>query len=206
MPGPYTYPGIYIEEIPSGVRTITGVSTSDTAFVDFFRRTGMVWGILILFFIIFYQLPDRFGQFGMIVEPVADQVDRIRMPLAEPAVILERPLDGMIERRAEQIFLVVEVIIDERRVDPGRLGDVLDRDRGKIAPREQTERGDHQLPRPLRQFRFRPRRRRIRRIGRIRQRRNGVASGLSHVGAPIVADFRSPWRGPARRRALISKS
>lgn len=38
MPGPYTYPGIYIEEIPSGVRTITGVSTSDTAFVDFFRR------------------------------------------------------------------------------------------------------------------------------------------------------------------------
>ncbi|HEV3468490.1 MAG TPA: phage tail sheath C-terminal domain-containing protein [Pyrinomonadaceae bacterium] len=38
MPGTYTYPGVYIEEIPSGVRTITGVSTSDTAFVDFFRR------------------------------------------------------------------------------------------------------------------------------------------------------------------------
>src|SRR5437773_4789629 len=28
-----TYPGVYIEEIPSGVRTITGVSTSTTAFV-----------------------------------------------------------------------------------------------------------------------------------------------------------------------------
>ncbi len=38
MPGTYTYPGLYIEEIPSGVRTITGVSTSDTAFVDFFAR------------------------------------------------------------------------------------------------------------------------------------------------------------------------
>ena len=38
MPGPYTYPGVYIEEIPSGVRTIVGVSTSNTAFVDVFRR------------------------------------------------------------------------------------------------------------------------------------------------------------------------
>jgi uncharacterized protein len=38
MPGTYTFPGVYIEEIPSGVRTITGVSTSDTALVDFFAR------------------------------------------------------------------------------------------------------------------------------------------------------------------------
>src|SRR5260370_38420832 len=34
----YTYPGVYIEEIPSGVHAITGVSTSNTAFVDFFAR------------------------------------------------------------------------------------------------------------------------------------------------------------------------
>jgi phage tail sheath protein FI len=34
----YTYPGVYIQEIPSGVHTITGVSTSNTAFVDFFPR------------------------------------------------------------------------------------------------------------------------------------------------------------------------
>jgi len=38
MPSAYTYPGVYVEEIPSGVRTITGVSTSNTAFIDFFRR------------------------------------------------------------------------------------------------------------------------------------------------------------------------
>jgi uncharacterized protein len=38
MPGTYTYPGVYVEEIPSGVRPITGVTTSDTAFVDFFAR------------------------------------------------------------------------------------------------------------------------------------------------------------------------
>jgi uncharacterized protein len=39
MPVAPTYPGVYVEEIPSGVRTITGVATSITAFVG---RT--VWG------------------------------------------------------------------------------------------------------------------------------------------------------------------
>ena len=41
MPSAYTYPGVYVEEVPSGVRTITGVSTSNTAFVDFFARGPM---------------------------------------------------------------------------------------------------------------------------------------------------------------------
>ncbi len=33
MPVTPTYPGVYIEEIPSGVRTIVGVATSITAFL-----------------------------------------------------------------------------------------------------------------------------------------------------------------------------
>jgi hypothetical protein len=33
MPVSPTYPGVYIEEVPSGVRTITGVATSITAFI-----------------------------------------------------------------------------------------------------------------------------------------------------------------------------
>ena len=33
MPVATTYPGVYVEEIPSGVRTITGVATSITAFI-----------------------------------------------------------------------------------------------------------------------------------------------------------------------------
>ncbi|MEO6979180.1 MAG: phage tail sheath C-terminal domain-containing protein [Mucilaginibacter sp.] len=33
MPVQTTYPGVYIEEIPSGVRTLTGVATSITAFI-----------------------------------------------------------------------------------------------------------------------------------------------------------------------------
>ncbi|MGD8649625.1 MAG: phage tail sheath C-terminal domain-containing protein [Desulfobacterales bacterium] len=38
MPITTTYPGVYIEEVPSGVRTIVGVATSVAAFVDFFER------------------------------------------------------------------------------------------------------------------------------------------------------------------------
>ena len=38
MPVKPTYPGVYIEEIPSGVRTIIGVATSVAAFVDSFQR------------------------------------------------------------------------------------------------------------------------------------------------------------------------
>jgi phage tail sheath protein FI len=38
MPVTVSYPGVYIEEIPSGVRSITGVATSITAFVGYTAR------------------------------------------------------------------------------------------------------------------------------------------------------------------------
>lgn len=38
MPVNPTYPGVYIEEVPSGVRTITGVATSITAFLGRAKR------------------------------------------------------------------------------------------------------------------------------------------------------------------------
>ncbi len=41
MPVTPTYPGVYIEEIPSGVRTIVGVATSIGAFVDYFPQGPM---------------------------------------------------------------------------------------------------------------------------------------------------------------------
>src|SRR6187402_2156311 len=37
MPVP-TFPGVYVEEVPSGARTITGVATAITAFVGRARR------------------------------------------------------------------------------------------------------------------------------------------------------------------------
>jgi len=41
MPVAPTYPGVYIEEVPSGVRTITGVATSVTAFIGYFSRGAL---------------------------------------------------------------------------------------------------------------------------------------------------------------------
>lgn len=38
MPATLTYPGVYIEEVPSGVRAITGVATSITAFIGRARQ------------------------------------------------------------------------------------------------------------------------------------------------------------------------
>src|SRR5215471_17281159 len=38
MPVAVSYPGVYVEEIPSGVRTITGVATSITTFVGWAAR------------------------------------------------------------------------------------------------------------------------------------------------------------------------
>jgi uncharacterized protein len=38
MPSALTYPGVYIEEIPSGVRTVAGVATSVTAFIGGARK------------------------------------------------------------------------------------------------------------------------------------------------------------------------
>jgi len=50
MPVAPTFPGVYIEEIPSGVRTIVGVATSIGAFIDFFPRGLLDEAIRILSF------------------------------------------------------------------------------------------------------------------------------------------------------------
>ena len=50
MPATLTYPGVYIEELPSGVHTITGVSTSVTAFAGSAKRGSINKAVRILSF------------------------------------------------------------------------------------------------------------------------------------------------------------
>src|SRR5262249_6314413 len=38
MPVQVTYPGVYVQEVPSGVRTVTGVSTSIAMFIGMTKR------------------------------------------------------------------------------------------------------------------------------------------------------------------------
>ncbi len=58
MPVTPTYPGVYIQEIPSGVRTITGVATSITAFV------GRAWKGEMDEAVVITSLADYSRQFG----------------------------------------------------------------------------------------------------------------------------------------------
>jgi len=58
MPVAVTYPGVYVEEIPSGVRTIVGVATSIGAFVDYFAAGPMNKAMRIL------SLADFENQYG----------------------------------------------------------------------------------------------------------------------------------------------
>ena len=58
MPSALTYPGVYVEEIPSGVRTIVGVATSITAFIGRARRGPVNEAVTINGF------PDFERQFG----------------------------------------------------------------------------------------------------------------------------------------------
>ncbi len=50
MPVRPTFPGVYIEEVPSGVRTIVGVATSVAAFIDYFAHGPMDRAIQIFSF------------------------------------------------------------------------------------------------------------------------------------------------------------
>ncbi|MGC2108246.1 MAG: phage tail sheath C-terminal domain-containing protein [Candidatus Korobacteraceae bacterium] len=58
MPVAVTYPGVYVEEIPSGVRTIVGVATSIAAFVDNFSIGPLDTAVQVL------SLADFENQFG----------------------------------------------------------------------------------------------------------------------------------------------
>ncbi len=48
MPVTVTYPGVYIEEVASGVHTITGVATSIAAFIDTFARGPLNYPVHLL--------------------------------------------------------------------------------------------------------------------------------------------------------------
>ena len=58
MPITATYPGVYIEEIPSGAHPITGVATSIGAFVDFFSQGPLNEAVHL------FGWPDFERQFG----------------------------------------------------------------------------------------------------------------------------------------------
>ena len=73
MPAALTFPGVYIEEIPSGVRTITGVATSITAFIGSAPRGPVNEPFTINSFADYEQYRTLFG-----VDPEFIAADEIR--------------------------------------------------------------------------------------------------------------------------------
>ena len=47
MPAALTYPGVYVEELPSGVHTITGVATSIAAFIGWAPKGPIDHAVLV---------------------------------------------------------------------------------------------------------------------------------------------------------------
>lgn len=70
MPVQVSYPGVYVQEIPSGVRTITGVSTSVAMFVGMTTRGPLGVPVRVLSFI---EYERRFGS-DRVVSEMTDQV------------------------------------------------------------------------------------------------------------------------------------
>ena len=61
MPPTLTYPGVYIEELPSGVHTITGVATSIAAFAGWAPQGSVTKPVLVESFADFVR---QFGGFS----------------------------------------------------------------------------------------------------------------------------------------------
>jgi len=103
MPTAYTYPGVYVEELPSSVRSIIGVGTSITAFVgralkgptdkatlihsfaDYTRIFGGLWTKSNMSYAV-YQYFQNGGVDAIIVRVVATKNSNAKTPPTEPAM------------------------------------------------------------------------------------------------------------------------
>lgn len=115
MPSALAHPGVYIEEVPSGVRTITGVATSITAFVgralrgpvntpvrvqsfaEYSRLFGGLWQPSTMGYAV-NQFFQHGGSDGLIVRvfngAIATSTATITLPTATGALVLEATSPG----------------------------------------------------------------------------------------------------------------
>jgi phage tail sheath protein FI len=147
MPVSPTYPGVYVEEIPSGVRTITGVATSITAFMgrarrgptnepvtinsfgDFERAFGGLWSDSTLSYAVrdFYLNGGSQAIIVRLFNPyLATQEDRAQALAARPAAVAvakaaeDAAGDGptLTQDQADAVAKAVEGMINNYPDDP----------------------------------------------------------------------------------------
>lgn len=103
MPINPTYPGVYVQEIPSGVRTIVGVSTSIAAFVDYFRQGPMDQAVQI------FNMGDFEREFGGLD-------DRSEASYAIQQFFLNGGTEAYVVRAASGIVAVATVDINDAAI------------------------------------------------------------------------------------------
>ncbi len=140
MPILPTYPGVYIEEIPSGVRTIMGVSTSAAAFIDYFKNGPMNKAVQILNMGDFerefggldssseasYAIQQFFLNGGSEAWVVRTATGTVTKPLAKSKVTILSAIDGATALSVEAINEGdwgnnLQVKIDYNTADPASL-------------------------------------------------------------------------------------
>ncbi|NDJ24996.1 phage tail sheath family protein [Nostoc sp. B(2019)] len=117
MPVTPTYPGVYIEEIPSGVRTITGVSTSITAFIGFALKGST-------------NDPIRIQSFGDYERQFGKLTLNSTMGYAVQQFFLNGGTDALIVRLSAKTRATTELKAADKSlileaIEPGRKGDRL---------------------------------------------------------------------------------
>ena len=73
-------------------------------------------------------------------EPGGEDSGGVGALVLKRADVFEGADHGALDRRPKQVRLAVEIVIDQGRIDIERLGNVLDRDRGKVALGKKLER------------------------------------------------------------------
>ena len=96
-----------------------------------------------------HEFVDRRIELNVIVQPIVDDIRRVLVTGPQLAEVFEGLVDGVFDGGAEQVFLAVEVIVDQGGIDAERARDVLDGHGGKVALGEEIEGNGRELLPPV---------------------------------------------------------
>ena len=196
MPIPLTYPGVYIEEVPSGVRTITGVATSITAFIGRALQGPVNDPVRIQSFADYTRM---FGDLWQ-ASPMSQAVNQFFQHGGSDAIIV-RVFNGDVAASTPIITLATatgNLVLEASQ--PGHLGLGPARHRGPCHPRPRRYRAVQPHGRAARPARRHPRRRvgelpqYLRHLDRspLRRHRAGAGVRASCGSAPPPPTARAP--------------
>jgi phage tail sheath protein FI len=120
MPVQVSYPGVYIQEEPSGVRTITGVSTSVALFVGMTARGPMDSAVSLLSF---SEYERTYGA-DTVVSETTDQVRQFFLNGGRQAYVI-RIAAGALNAAADLLNEEGDPVLRVTAAEAGRMGDSL---------------------------------------------------------------------------------